>query len=74
MMKYLLLLVLGILVWRFWSKRAPKRDVPPDAAEVETMVRCAQCGVYLPVTDALAADGRHFCNEAHRRAATPPQD
>lgn len=73
MMKYLLLLALGILVWRFWVKRVPDREVRPGSAEGESMVRCDQCGVYLPATDALTVDGRHYCNEAHLRAARPPQ-
>ena len=69
MLKYLLLLILALVVWWAWKKRAelpPAADTPPLP---ERMVRCAQCGVHLPESDALADGDRHFCNEAHRRAA-----
>ncbi len=33
----------------------------------EAMVRCASCGIHLPVSEALPAPGDlHFCSEAHR--------
>ena len=73
MIKYLLLLAGAYVLWRFWFRRETDAPVPPSADSGESMVRCAQCGVYLPETDALAADGRHYCNEAHRRAARPSQ-
>jgi uncharacterized protein len=31
------------------------------------MVGCSQCGVHLPISEALEADGRYFCSEDHRR-------
>lgn len=33
----------------------------------ETMVRCAQCGVYLPQSEGIAARGRVFCSQEHRK-------
>jgi uncharacterized protein len=36
------------------------------------MVVCAHCGVHLPQSDSIAANGAHFCSEAHRLAANPP--
>lgn len=70
MLKYLLLLILALVVWWAWKKRAenpPAADTPPPLPE--RMVRCAHCAVHLPESDALADGDRHFCNEAHRRAA-----
>ncbi|WP_240494540.1 PP0621 family protein [Azonexus hydrophilus] len=70
MLKYLLLLILALVVWWAWKKRAelpPAAETPPPLPE--RMVRCAHCGVHLPESDALADGDRHFCNEAHRRAA-----
>lgn len=70
MLKYLLLLVIAAIVWRMWQKRsapraaAPRADTPP-----ERMVPCARCGVLMPESDSLAHGGRHYCCEAHRRAA-----
>jgi uncharacterized protein len=31
----------------------------------EPMVRCAHCDTYLPVSEATAAQGRHFCGPKH---------
>jgi uncharacterized protein len=69
-MKFLLLLVLLGVVWWAWKKRAA---VPPPAARpdplAENMVVCAHCGVLLPESDGVAADGQFYCSEAHRQAA-----
>ena len=36
-----------------------------DAAE--NMVRCAQCGLHLPLSEALSGSStEYFCSEAHR--------
>ena len=40
----------------------------PGQAVGERMVACAHCGVYLPATDALEADGHPYCSPAHRTA------
>jgi hypothetical protein len=34
----------------------------------ERMVACRHCGVYVPESEAIAADGGHFCSAAHRDA------
>lgn len=70
MLKYLLLLALGALLWWHWRK-ARDGAVPPSETPrpVERMVRCAHCGVHLPESDALADGARHYCNAAHRDAA-----
>lgn len=38
----------------------------PAAAGAEVMVRCAQCGVYLPGKEAVVRGDRQFCSVAHR--------
>ncbi len=43
---------------------APPEQQPP----AEDMVRCAQCGVHLPRSEAIMAAGKFYCCEAHRRA------
>lgn len=71
MLKYLLLFLLGLVVWWAWKKRPadPGAGERSAAAPVaERMVRCAHCGVHLPESDAVSDGQRHFCNEAHRRA------
>lgn len=47
------------------SRTAPPRERPPAA---EDMVRCVQCGVHLPRSEAIMAGGKFYCCEAHRLA------
>jgi uncharacterized protein len=79
-MKYLLLLaVVGLALWWFKRRSAePPPQVPPApqkpaaraaAAEPQSMVACAHCGVHLPQAEALTdTSGRLYCGEAHRAA------
>lgn len=72
MLKYLLLLLIAVIVWRIWQKRpakpvkAPRTEAPP-----ERMVACARCGVLIPESDSLAEGGSYYCCEAHRRPSEP---
>ena len=74
MMKYLLLIALVAGIWWAWKKRAqrPAPRPPKEAPDPELMVVCAHCGVHLPQSDSIKANGAHFCCEAHRLAANPP--
>lgn len=38
---------------------------PRDAALPEPMVRCAECGVHAPKSDAIVAGGEYFCSPEH---------
>lgn len=73
MLKYLLLIAIGVVVWWAWRQRnrpgiaEARREIPP-----EPMVTCAHCGVYLPQSESLAEGGRHYCSEAHREAGRRP--
>lgn len=69
MFKFLLVLALIALVWWHLKKRAAgAAEPPPRERPPERMVQCARCGVFLPESDSFAADGRHYCCEAHRQA------
>jgi uncharacterized protein len=61
----LLVIVIAVAYWllRSYLKQAPKEEQPSS----EAMVQCARCGVHLPQSGAILADGKHFCCEAHRR-------
>lgn len=45
---------------------------PPSRAEPlaggELMVRCANCGLYLPKSESVTAGPHHYCSVAHREA------
>ncbi len=69
-MAKLISLVLGLLLvyWILKSYRGKvDRKVPPTTAGGEDMVRCAQCGLHLPRSESLAADGKSFCGAEHQR-------
>lgn len=50
------------------AHRGDEEAARPGRAVGERMVACAHCGVYLPATDALEADGHTYCSPAHRTA------
>ena len=80
-MKYLLWAVVIYVAWRWIT--APKKPQPdplaenePDVASTaeatgsapEKMVSCAQCGIHLPVSEALTGVNRQiYCSEEHRQ-------
>ena len=45
---------------------APNRAAR-EPAQVESMARCAHCGVYFPASEAVHADGLDYCSLAHVR-------
>jgi uncharacterized protein len=47
------------------------RAEPPREPQVETMARCAHCGVHFPASEAVRADGLDYCSPAHVRL--PPK-
>lgn len=80
-MRVLWWLLLGLAaVWLFknWRRRIDRPDAPDAPAQAPArpaapalpleMVRCAHCGVHLPSSEAIQADGRPYCSPAHRDA------
>ena len=76
-MKYLLWALLIYLAWRWFSaaqarKKAHDSDTsdpatPASGTEAERMVKCVECGLHLPLSEALPGPGeRFFCSEGHR--------
>jgi uncharacterized protein len=68
-MKLLLLLVV-VLVGAGWWRHQKRAKTPPpqptDHPSAERMVHCQRCGLHLPQTDAIAADGVFFCSQEHQ--------
>jgi uncharacterized protein len=72
MSRLLFLLALVIVVYlllRSLRKQPPKQSDSAPAA-TEEMVRCAQCNVHLPKSEAILAGGNFYCSDAHRREHT----
>jgi uncharacterized protein len=68
--KLLVLVLVGVvfyLVWRGVARRARTDRGRCSGVEAERMVGCRQCGVHLPISEAVEADGNYFCSEEHRR-------
>ena len=81
-MKYLL--VLGVVLFGIWlwrhnravdareresERKATAKPVPRQPPSVPTqMVACTQCGLHLPLADAVTGQDGHYCTDAHRRA------
>ncbi|HXF66396.1 MAG TPA: PP0621 family protein [Burkholderiales bacterium] len=71
----IILLALGLLLvyWilRAYRRRVGRASAPPPPAAGEDMVQCAQCGVHLPRSESIAAQGAHYCSVEHQRAHRP---
>lgn len=71
------LILIALFVWIVWlfvknayrKQMVKKRDAVADEKSVpdNKIVKCAVCGVHVPQNEALVADGKFFCSEAHRR-------
>lgn len=70
-MSRLLILAAAVaaIYWLMQSRRGNPPGNGEDADSIEDMVRCAHCGIHLPKSEGLRADGKYYCSEAHRRAS-----
>lgn len=70
MSKLLLFAILGLVVYlllKRGSRRQAQRRQEAPAASAQQMVACAHCGVYVPESESIASEGRHYCSEPHRK-------
>ncbi|VXC52791.1 PP0621 family protein [Massilia sp. 9I] len=76
------ILLIGLVVMAIRSKlkgldarqQPPLHDEPrrqQPVAEIESMTRCAHCGIHFPASEAVHADGHDYCSPGHVRL--PPQ-
>lgn len=71
--RFLFLLLIGIAIYLLLAKRSRGvksrggADRKPGFPAPETMVSCAYCRLNIPLSDSVAAGGRHYCGEEHRR-------
>jgi uncharacterized protein len=79
---FLLLLFVIFQVRRSLSRKpaqdaspAPERAEaagPAPVQETEVMLPCAHCGVHVPESEGVTAQGRFYCSAAHRQAGPRP--
>lgn len=62
----ILALLFFVLGARRSRPREPEQRAPAPPAGPQAMVRCAECGLHLPASDALPGKGGVFCSAAHR--------
>jgi len=63
-----LLFLIILFAAAFWLWHRVMRKRPTDQKTEQTtlpMVRCAQCGVHVPRTQALENQDRWYCSRAH---------
>ena len=72
--KILLLLVIGFVVWglfRSYQRSLNPPTTPANKQTVEDMVKCAHCGVNLPRSEAIFSGGEFFCPPEHQKLGQP---
>ncbi len=72
-----ILILLAVVLGVFWwlrsraearheeAARASRPANTPRDGSAEAMVQCAQCGVHLPRSEAIAWRGLHYCRRSH---------
>ena len=70
-MKFILvILAFVVLLWllrgTFGRGRPPSPSRAPGMDRPQPMLACAQCGIHLPLDEALPGRGGVFCSDAHR--------
>ena len=68
MYKWLMLLAIAYVAYRWWLRATASRPSGPARGRVEQMVKCAQCGIHFPQNEAVLGESHHFCCEQHRAA------
>lgn len=70
MLKILLLIAIVFVVigvFRAYQRSLQKSPPPAGNPPVEDMVKCAQCGVNLPRSEAIYSGGDFFCTPEHQQ-------
>ena len=67
--KLLVLIVAVLVLYLLWKglRRAANSDKGGTPSDGERMVNCSECGLHLPISEAVQSQGRYFCSEEHRR-------
>ncbi|HTY02405.1 MAG TPA: PP0621 family protein [Rhodocyclaceae bacterium] len=75
MTKLIVFVLLGIVLYKLLAGR--RRDdagrKTPQGNRGEAMVSCDFCGLHVPESESVIADGRHYCGEEHRRLGSGAQ-
>lgn len=71
----IVLIVITVALVKRNKRQSVENDTPqPPSVVDESMKRCAQCGVHLPVAEALTYQTLHFCCNDHKKAYLQDHD
>lgn len=70
MNKFILLLILGIVayaIFKSYARRGQRHESGDNRVKSnEDMVKCAYCGVHMPISESTLSKGNYFCSNEHR--------
>ena len=64
---FILLLIIGVLLWRRWIGQGTSTIDSPEVKPSSEMVQCRLCGVYLPRDESLVDGEFYYCSDEHRQ-------
>ena len=64
----LLIVAVVAIVWivRFMARNGQRQVDSDEPKPVQQIVRCAHCGVHVPVDEAVAGGDEWYCSTEHR--------
>lgn len=64
-----LIFIVVIIVLVYWLLTSYRRQAPKKEEESKSqdMVSCAYCGMHLPKSESVKAEGKFYCCDAHSR-------
>lgn len=65
MLRWLLLIALVYVAYRWWSRVSRAVARSKHKVEGEPMVECTLCGIHIPQSESVTDEGKHFCSDAH---------
>ena len=68
LIRLIIIVIIGWILFRLyrrWQQRLANRQTGAGE-KIDTMVKCAECGVHLPKQNALENNGQFFCCEEHK--------
>lgn len=72
MSRLLILAIIVVFVVYFVKRKLQSGQQNPQAPKPSTnekMVKCAHCGVHVPVSEALLLNDAYYCSDAHKPRA-----
>jgi len=68
---FALLIVVVVGIWWFRNRQVQvhKAGDPPQPATPQDMLRCTQCGIHLPDSEAIKGRNGSYCCQDHLRQA-----